>query len=334
MRLIFAGTPEFAATAMRGLQHQGHDIALVLTQPDRPAGRGMKLMASPVKQLAQQLGLPVLQPLTLKDSAIQAQLAAVNAQIMVVVAYGLILPEAVLNLPALGAINIHASLLPRWRGAAPIQRAILAGDSQSGVCIMQMEPGLDTGPVLLSRATAITEQDSAATLHDRLAALGSELIVELLKKLETMDPDARKLALRAAAQPQPVDGVTYAAKIHKAEAQINWCTASIEVLRQIHAFNPAPGAYSLLLGETVKVWEAKPGSRTIPAIAAGTILHCNEEGIEVATNDGTVLLLTLQRPGARRLTAAEFLRGQTISPGMSFAALPQPDGSAGTADER
>jgi methionyl-tRNA formyltransferase len=318
MRIIFAGTPEFAATALRGLQQHGLDIALVLTQPDRPAGRGMKPLASPVKQLAQHFAIPVLQPVTLKDPQIQAQLAAVNADIMVVVAYGLILPQAVLQIPALGAINIHASLLPRWRGAAPIQRAILAGDSESGICIMQMEAGLDTGPILLSQAVAITADDTAGSLHNRLATLGSEMIVELLGGLSKQKPTERAVALHIAARPQPDQGITYAAKILKSEAMIDWQAGNDAVLRQIRAFNPAPGAYAILQGEPVKLWLAQAAAQSPTSKFPATVLQCSDDGIEVATGDGSILLTQLQRPGGKRLNAAEFLRGKSIAPGMSF----------------
>jgi len=325
MRLIFAGTPEFAAVALRGLLQQGHDIALVLTQPDRPAGRGMKLLPSAVKQVAQQSGIALMQPTSLKDADVQSQLAAVQAELMIVVAYGLILPEPVLKIPSLGALNIHASLLPRWRGAAPIQRAILAGDPQTGVCIMQMEAGMDTGPVVLSRAIDIDVQDTTASLHDRLASLGSTLVNEVLCQLSALDLAARSAALHQMAHSQPQQGVTYAAKILKSEARVDWQAGNDVVLRQIRAFNPAPGAYAVLQGEPVKLWQAQALAQAPSNHPAATVLQCSAAGIEVATGDGSILLLQLQRPGGKRLSAEEFLRGKSIAPGMRFDTVAQAD---------
>ena len=228
MKIVFAGTPEFAARALAALYEAGHDIPLVLTQPDRPAGRGMTLQASPVKQLALSRGSEVFQPLTLKDEAAQEKLRLLAPDVMVVAAYGLILPQAVLDIPRHGCLNIHASLLPRWRGAAPIHRAILAGDAESGVCIMQMEAGLDTGPVLLSSSTPISAQDTSQTLHDKLAVQGAQLIVSALQRLP----------LPAVAQPEA--GVTYAAKLDKSEAPLDWRRPAAELDRQIRAFTPFP----------------------------------------------------------------------------------------------
>ena len=244
MRVIFAGTPDFAAAALAAIVAAGHDVSLVLTQPDRPAGRGMNLMPSPVKKLAQAHGLEVFQPLSLKNTEAQERIAAQQADVMVVAAYGLILPQVVLDMPRFGCINIHASLLPRWRGAAPIQRALLAGDAETGVCIMQMEAGLDTGPVLLRGAFAITPSDTTASLHDRLAELGARLVVEALPLLPLP------------AQPQPIEGVTYAHKIEKAEALIDWRRSAAELDRHIRAFNPFPGAQAIFAGQTVKLWAA------------------------------------------------------------------------------
>eukprot|EP00825_Cyclidium_porcatum_P042317 TRINITY_DN576_c0_g1_i17.p3 TRINITY_DN576_c0_g1~~TRINITY_DN576_c0_g1_i17.p3 ORF type:complete len:311 (-),score=75.89 TRINITY_DN576_c0_g1_i17:25-957(-) len=246
MKLIFAGTPEFAAQALQGIVDAGHEVALVLTQPDRPAGRGMTLQPSAVKKVALEHGIEVFQPLTLKDAEAQAKVAAVGAEVMVVAAYGLILPQVVLDMPRLGCINIHGSLLPRWRGAAPIQRALLAGDAETGVCIMQMEAGLDTGPVLLRGAFPIEATDTTATLHDRLAELGAKLVVEALGKLPLP------------AEPQPAEGVNYAHKIEKAEALIDWSKSAAELDRHIRAFNPFPGAQALFRGQTVKLWQASP----------------------------------------------------------------------------
>ena len=245
MKLIFAGTPEFAALALRELIAAGHEIALVLSQPDRPAGRGMALQASAVKQVARAAGIEVFQPLSLRDEAAQARLREVGADLMVVAAYGLILPQVVLDLPRMGCLNIHASLLPRWRGAAPIQRAILAGDAETGVCIMQMEAGLDTGPVLRSEALPIGAKDNAASLHDKLAALGGRLIVEALRNLPL------------GAQSQPTEGVTYAHKIEKREAPLDWRSSAAQLVRQVRAFNPFPGATASIEGQTVKIWQAE-----------------------------------------------------------------------------
>lgn len=303
MKLIFAGTPAFAAVALAALLDAGHEVALVLTQPDRPAGRGMALQASPVKQLALARGIPVFQPLTLKEAAAQEVVRAVGAELMVVAAYGLILPQAVLDMPRLGCLNIHASLLPRWRGAAPIQRAILAGDTETGVCIMQMEAGLDTGPVLLSEALPIAADDTAATLHDTLAALGGHLIVAALARLP----------LPAAAQPET--GITYAAKIEKAESAIDWARPAAEIDRHIRAFNPFPGAAARLDGVGVKIWRAAPvsGSGT-----PGEVLSADREGIVIACGEQALRVSELQKAGGKRLSAAQFLSGNALVPGTSI----------------
>lgn len=305
MKLIFAGTPDFAAAALAALLDAGHEVALVLTQPDRPAGRGMALQASPVKRLAQARGIEVFQPTTLRDEAAQARIAAVGAEVMVVAAYGLILPQRVLDLPRHGCLNIHASLLPRWRGAAPIQRALLAGDAETGVCIMQMEAGLDTGPVLLREATPIAAADTAATLHDRLAAIGARLIVDALTRLPL------------AAEQQPEAGVTYAAKIDKAESAIDWSQPAAAVDRQVRAFNPFPGAHSTLSGVGLKVWQAEPVAGSgLP----GQVLAAGRDGIVVACGDGALRLTELQKAGGKRLTAAQFLAGNALQPGERFGA--------------
>ncbi len=306
MKLIFAGTPVFAAEALRALIAAGHEIALVLTQPDRPAGRGMSLQASPVKQLALEHGLAVYQPSTLKTPEAQAELAAVGADVMVVAAYGLILPQAVLDLPARGCLNIHASLLPRWRGAAPIQRALLAGDALSGVGIMQMEAGLDTGPVLLQRELAIAPDETAGSLHDRLTALGAELIVEVLAQ-----------ATWPAAVPQPVDGITYAHKLEKAEAQIDWTQSAAAIDRQIRAFNPFPGAFGRFAEQNVKFWAARP----LPAVNGqpGEILQIERQQIVVACGDGALAISELQKAGGKRLPVQQFLAGHPLQVGQRFA---------------
>ncbi len=298
MKLIFAGTPEFAAQALAALIAAGHQLALVLTQPDRPSGRGMALRPSPVKTLALEHGIEVFQPPTLRDAAAQARLQAVGADAMIVAAYGLILPQAVLDLPRFGCINIHASLLPRWRGAAPIQRAILAGDAESGVCIMQMEAGLDTGPVLLSAALPIAADETAGSLHDRLAELGAGLIVAALEKLPL------------APTPQADCRVTYAAKIEKSEAMLDWNQSAQQLARQVRAFNPFPGALATLGQLSVKVWRA---SAEAGEGSPGTILAGDRAGILVACGEGALRLAELQKAGGKRLSAAQFLAGASSS---------------------
>ena len=303
MKLIFSGTPDFAALALQAIIAAGHEVALVLTQPDRPAGRGMTLQASPVKKLALEKNIEVFQPLSLKDAAAQAKIAAVGAEVMVVAAYGLILPQVVLDMPRLGCLNIHASLLPRWRGAAPIQRALLAGDAATGVCIMQMEAGLDTGPVLLRGAFPIAPDDTATTLHDRLAGLGAKLIVEVLGKLPLP------------ATPQPVEGVTYAHKIEKIEAVIDWSKSAAELDRHLRAFNPFPGAQALLGGQTIKLWRATPvaGSGEI-----GQILAVDRSTIVVACGEGALAISELQKAGGKRLPVQQFLAGHPLKIGDRF----------------
>jgi methionyl-tRNA formyltransferase len=315
MRVAFAGTPEFARVALEAIAAAGFEIVLVLTQPDRPAGRGMKLQASPVKQFAAAQGWPVAQPRSLRldgkypEDAAAARAAILEAKpdVMVVAAYGLILPQWVLDAPRLGCLNIHASLLPRWRGAAPIHRAIESGDAQTGVTIMQMDAGLDTGDMLLAESLAIGE-DSTAQLHDRLAALGGRLIVDALKQAEagTLRPEA-----------QPAEGVNYAHKVEKHEAQVDWTQDAATIVRRIRAFDPFPGASSALDGETIKLWAARvqPGT---PADAAGTVLAAGAPGIAVAARDAVVVITELQRPGGKRLAAADFLRGFDIKPGQVF----------------
>ncbi|MRD73527.1 methionyl-tRNA formyltransferase [Rhodocyclus tenuis] len=306
MRVIFAGTPVFAATALEALLNAGHEVVLVLTQPDRPAGRGMSLKPSPVKALALAHGIEVFQPTTLKDLVAQERLRALGADVMVVAAYGLILPSAVLGLPAYGCINIHASLLPRWRGAAPIQRALLAGDTQTGVAIMQMEAGLDTGPVLRSEAIPITVDDTTGSLHDRLADLGGRLLVATLG------------ALPMNAVAQPVDGVTYAAKIEKSEALIDWSLPAEELDRKVRAFSPAPGAAFVLDGVLVKVWRAELDSSA--SGAPGTILAVGRDAVQVACGRGSLCLRELQRAGGKRLPVAQFLGGTPLAVGKELGA--------------
>ena len=320
MKVIFAGTPEFARVALERLLAAGFTVPLVLTQPDRPAGRGMKLQASPVKQCAEAHGIPVAQPRSLRldgkypDDAAAARdaLQAAQADVMVVAAYGLILPQWVLDLPPRGCLNIHASLLPRWRGAAPIHRAIEAGDAETGVTIMQMDAGLDTGAMLLIERLPIAPTDTTATLHDRLATLGGRLIVEALEM-------AACGGLHAV--PQPAEGVTYAHKIEKHEAAIDWSLPAAVIGRRIRAFDPFPGASTECAGETIKVWncEIDSCSRLLDK-RCGQILLVNDEGITVACGEGALRLTTLQRAGGKRLAAADFLRGFALAPGMVLGA--------------
>ena len=303
MKLIFAGTPQFAALALRAIVDAGHEVALVLTQPDRQSGRGMALRASPVKELALSRGIEVFQPATLKGADAQQKLRAVGADAMVVAAYGLILPQAVLDLPRLGCLNIHASLLPRWRGAAPIQRAILAGDEQTGVCIMQMEAGLDTGPVLRAQSLPIAGDDTAASLHDKLAELGARLVVEVLASLP----------LPSVAQPET--GATYAAKIEKAEAELDWRQGAQQLERQVRAFDPFPGALAHWQGQAIKVWRAHAEAGQGEP---GCVLAADKRGIVVACGDGALRLVELQKAGGKRLAAASFLAGTPVTAGARF----------------
>ncbi len=310
LRVAFAGTPEFAARALEAILAAGHQVALVLTQPDRPAGRGMKLTPSPVKELALERGIEVDQPEKLRTDEQRARLFACAPDVLVVAAYGLILPQAVLDLPRLGCINIHASLLPRWRGAAPIHRAIEAGDSETGITIMQMEAGLDTGPMLLKRSLPILPSDTTATLHDRLAVLGGESIVEALSALlgEGLTPT-----------PQPAEGVTYAAKIGRAEAMVDWVRPAVDLERALRAFDPFPGLASSLRGTAVKFWSAELVDNAGDGdVEPGTILGADEAGVVIACGRGALRCTVLQRPGSKRLPAGEFLRGFAVSVGERF----------------
>ena len=316
MTIAFAGTPEFAKVALAGLQHAGFRIGLVLTQPDRPAGRGLKLQAAPVKAFAQQQGWPVIQPRGLRldgqfpnDAVLaRAALAAIRPDVLVVAAYGLILPQWVLDFPRLGCINIHASLLPRWRGAAPIHRAIEAGDARTGITIMQMDAGLDTGAVLLCESIAIDPGATTASLHDQLAPLGGRLIVEALE-----------VAACGCAAPraQAEVGVTYAHKIDKREAAIDWGGSAEVIERRLRAFDPFPGATAVLGGETIKCWRGVP---TPGAGQPGEILRVDDSGVWVACGEGVLRLTELQRSGGKRLAAAQFLQGRPLSAGMVFEA--------------
>lgn len=304
MRVVFAGTPPFAVAALEALLAAGHDVPLVLTQPDRPAGRGLRLTASAVSDCAAGHGLTLYKPPSLKLPDSQDPIREARPDVMVVAAYGLILPAAVLAIPGKGCINIHASLLPRWRGAAPIQRAILAGDPETGVCIMQMETGLDTGPVLLERSIPIAPRDTAAGLTRSLAALGAEALVEALGRLESLAPKAQD-ATRA----------TYAAKIDKAEARIDWSRSARDVDRQIRAFNPVPGAETSWKGQSLKVWEALPAAGSGPP---GTLLGSGPDGLVIACGEGALAALEIQRQGSKRMRAGEFLRGYPLESGGLF----------------
>ncbi|MFT3812859.1 MAG: methionyl-tRNA formyltransferase [Acidovorax sp.] len=316
MRLIFAGTPDFARVALERLIAAGFTVPLVLTQPDRPAGRGMKLQASPVKQCAQQHGIAVAQPRSLRldgkfpedAAAAREAILAARADAMVVAAYGLILPQWVLDAPAQGCLNIHASLLPRWRGAAPIHRAIEAGDAETGVTIMQMDAGLDTGDMLLMERLPIGPRATTATLHDQLADVGGRLIVEALEL-------AACGGLRAT--PQPAEGVTYAHKIEKHEAAVDWSHSAEQIGRRIRAFDPFPGAATRLGDEAIKLWDYEIDScqRTLDK-RCGQIFLVDDTGITVACGEGSIRLTTLQRAGGKRLPAAQFLRGFPLAPGM------------------
>lgn len=307
MKIIFAGTPAFAATALEALIAAGHEIALVLTQPDRPAGRGMKTVASAVKLSAVAHGITLLQPLTLKSQAIHTQLMAYDADVMIVAAYGLILPAAVLNIPRNGCLNIHASLLPRWRGAAPIQRAILAGDQETGITIMQMDTGLDTGAMLYKARLAIESSDTTQTLHDKLSKLGAHSIVTALALLQQ-----GKLA--ASVQNEAL--ACYAPKIKKTEAAIDWQQDANQINRLIRAFNPSPGAYTQIRGNALKIWQAK--LVVSESGKPGEIIAIRRDGIMVACGRNALILETLQKPGGKKLSATEFLTGYALQPGEFF----------------
>lgn len=306
MKIAFAGTPEFAAVALRAILDAGFDVPLVLTQPDRPAGRGMQLQPSAVKQLALEHGIPVDQPERLRTPEQQARLAACAPDVLVVAAYGLILPQVVLDLPRLACLNIHGSLLPRWRGAAPIHRAIEAGDSETGITIMQMEAGLDTGPMLLREALPILPADTTASLHDKLAALGGEMIVQALRALQSGPLPATV---------QPEEGVTYAHKIDKAESQLDFRQPAEVLARKLRAFNPFPGGAASIRGTSLKLWagHAREGKGE-----PGTVLEASQDGVIVACGEGALCLTMLQKPGSKRLPAGDFLRGFALMAGDAF----------------
>lgn len=313
MRIVFAGTPEFASIALNALIKNGHQVELVLTQPDRPAGRGMKLQPSSVKKLAMAHNIAIEQPVSLRldgkhgetAKAVYERIQKIRPDVMVVVAYGLILPKAFLDLPKHGCLNIHASLLPRWRGAAPIQRAIEAGDEKTGISIMQMEEGLDTGPVLISEAIPIDNRTNAATLHDQLATLGGKLILSALMQIGA-----------GTAKPihQDETGVIYARKISKEEALLDFNLPAVDVVNKIRAFNPFPGCTATYLGTPVKIWKAEVID--IPSgDIAGKILTANENGVTVACGSGAIRILELQKPGAKRLPVSEFIKGFSFEEG-------------------
>jgi len=309
MRIIFAGTPEFAATTLAALLSTDHEICAVYSQPDRPAGRGRKLTASPVKQLALQHQIPVEQPLNFKTEADREKLVSYQADLMIVVAYGLLLPQRVLDTPRLGCINVHASLLPRWRGAAPIQRAILAGDKRTGICIMQMEAGLDTGPVIQRAEIAIENTDTGEQLHDKLAQLGATTLLETLNNLET---------LQSRAAPQNDADSCYAPKILKSEANIDWSQSAVQIDRQIRAFNSWPVAQTLLQDQVLRIWSTVIIEVQNHNLAPGTIIQVGREGMDVATGEGVIRLLSIQSPGKKAMPVIDFLNAHPLKAGDHF----------------
>ena len=316
LRVGFAGTPAFAADALAAILAAGFAVPVVLTQPDRPQGRGLRVAPSPVKGLAVAHGIPVLQPATLKTPEGRAEATAVRVDVLVVAAYGLILPPAVLAWPRHGSINIHASKLPRWRGAAPIQRALLAGDAGTGVTVMQMDEGLDTGPMIDVVDVAVAPRETAGTLTAKLAAAGAVTIVAVLERL------AREGRLRAV--PQPGDGVTYAAKIGRDDARLDWSQAAAALDRAVRAFDPVPGAFTTWLGQPLKVWGAEPlpapGAATEIAPRAGTIIAVGTGGVDVACGDGVLRLKSVQPAGGKRMAATAFAAGRALAPGARLGA--------------
>ena len=303
LRILFAGTPDFSVPPLRRLIAEGFPPIAALTQPDRPAGRGRQIQASPVKQLAETTGIAVYQPNTLRDAAARDLVSRLKPDLMIVVAYGLILPAEILQLPKYGCWNIHASLLPRWRGAAPIQRAIEAGDRESGVCIMQMDEGLDTGPVIHRASTALSATETGGSLHDALAELGAGALLECVHRLSHGE------SLQA--EPQPESGITYARKLDKAEAQIDWSGPAEALERRIRAFNPWPVAWCMVGGERTRIWKSSLVRETHDS-APGTVLSTGKHGIDIATGKHVLRLLELQRPGKRRMSAADYLNAKTL----------------------
>jgi methionyl-tRNA formyltransferase len=305
LRVVFAGTPPFAARALEAILAAGHDVPLVLTQPDRPAGRGLHAAQSAVAQLASTRAIPLEKPVTLKDPAAHEGLIRARADVMVVAAYGLLLPAAVLRIPKLGCLNIHASLLPRWRGAAPIQRAILAGDPETGICIMRMAEGLDTGPVLLESRIEIASRETTGELTERLASLGAQAITQALDRIDTLEPRA-----------QDDSRATYAHKVQKSDSRIDWRRSDVEIDRVVRAFNPVPGAEARLGDLVLKIWSAEPVSG---AGKPGEVVECERGRLVVAAGSGAIELKEVQKPGGKKLSAAEFLRGARVTRGAVFA---------------
>ncbi len=310
MRVGFAGTPTFAASALSAILDAGFDVALALTRPDRPRGRGMKLEPSPVKVIASSRGVPVLQPPTLRSEAARRDALAVALDVLVVAAYGLILPREVLGWPRHGCVNIHASLLPRWRGAAPIQRAILAGDRETGVTLMRMDEGLDTGPMIDVVRAPIGARDTAGSVERALAAGGAVAIVDLLGRLARDG--------RIDAKPQPAEGVSYAAKIERSEAVLDWQDDAASIDRRVRAFDPAPGAVTSIGGELLKVWRVEPSASPVGGAAAGSVLAAGRDGIVVACGKGLARIVDLQPAGRRRMSAGDFLAGHPLAHGARF----------------
>ena len=309
MRVVFAGTPQFAVPTLNSLINAGIEVRAVYTQPDRPAGRGRKLIASPVKRLAQDHSIPVMQPVSLREGTAVKVLESFAPEVLVVVAYGLILPRQILIVPPFGCVNVHASLLPRWRGAAPIPRAIEAGDSVSGITIMKMDSGLDTGPIIEQREVAVDDEDNSATLHNKLAQVGAELLVETLPRYingatELLDQDNLD--------------ATYANKLSKAEAQIDWQRSAFKLRNQVRAFNPWPIAFTYHRGERIRILRARIADEASSDLAAGTIRHVGKEGIDVSCGEGVLSLKELQREGGKPLSAGDFINGYPLEKGERF----------------
>lgn len=304
MKIIFAGTPDLAATALAAIHHAGHDVALVLTQPDRASGRGMKLTPSPVAKMASKIGCRVEKPINFKAEAARALVADIKADVMVVAAYGLLLPQVILDMPKYGCLNIHGSLLPRWRGAAPIQRAIEAGDTRTGIGIMQMEAGLDTGPILMERAIDIAVDETSATLFAKLAALGSDTIVEALQTLPALIP-----------LPQALTGSIYATKIDKSESSINWSQSAVELERRIRAFDPFPGCEMKIGVERIKIWRAAVTEGAADN-SAGTVIAVTRDDFSVQCGQYALRIITAQRAGGRRIAVRDLLHSFTVTPGQ------------------